>query len=92
MPTLHPMTADQKADECLKFIEAICSSLPPNPSKEEKLSAALCGALCVAVYFAMPELTGRLREAGARISFDRDGVSIHSPTVIRPAPFRGPGI
>lgn len=91
MPTVRELTADQKAAECLKFIQTILTGLPPSPSKEETAAAYLCGALCVALYFAMPELTGKLREAGARIGFAADGGFVfQSPTVILPTPPRGP--
>lgn len=90
MPTIRELTADQKAAECLKFIQTMLAGLPPSPSKEETAFAYLSGALCVALYFAMPELTGQLREAGARIGFTGEGITLEGPTVIRPKP-RGPG-
>lgn len=90
MPTMREMTADQKADECLKFITTLCASLPPQKAEDSRF-AYLCGALCVALYFAMPELTGKLREAGARIGFTGDGITLQGPTTIRPTLSRGPG-
>jgi hypothetical protein len=85
MPTRPPITADDHAQAILDFIAAVAAS-PGSPSS----GALLTGALCVALYFAMPELTGKLREAGARIDLTPDGITLQGPTVIRPAPARRP--
>jgi hypothetical protein len=90
MTTRPEATADQKAAECLKFIETICADLPPSPTKAEARYSYLAGALCVALYLAMPELVGKLREAGARVEFGPEGVTFHGPTITRPTPSRGP--